>query len=98
MVKGWFVGNFAPAAMVSDQFEVGLKQYKQGEFEVRHVHKIATEITVIVSGEVRMNGRTFGAGDIIVLEPGEPTDFSAITDSITVVVKTPSAKNDKYLV
>jgi quercetin dioxygenase-like cupin family protein len=98
MVKGWFVGNFEPTALTSNQFEVGLKHYKQGDSEQRHVHKVATEITVVVSGEVRMNGETFTTGDIIVLEPGEPTDFAATTDATTVVVKTPSAPSDKYLV
>jgi quercetin dioxygenase-like cupin family protein len=98
MVKGWFVGDFEPTALPSNQFEVGLKHYKQGDSEQRHVHKVATEITVVVNGEVRMNGETFRTGDIIVLEPGEPADFAAVTDASTVVVKTPSAPRDKYFV
>jgi quercetin dioxygenase-like cupin family protein len=98
MTKGWFVGNFEPTVLKTDQFEVGLKQYKKGDVEAKHVHRIATEITVIVSGEVRMNGQNFKAGQIIVLDPGESTDFSALTDVTTLVVKTPSAKDDKHLV
>jgi hypothetical protein len=53
---------------------------------------------MIVSGQVKMNGRVFGAGDIVVVHPGEPTDFEALTDTTTTVVKLPSAKGDKYLV
>ena len=45
-----------------------------------------------------MNGRVFAAGDIVVLKPGEATDFEALTDTTTTVVKLPSAKGDKYLV
>ena len=37
------------------------------------------------------------AGDIAMVEPGEATDFVALTDAVTVVVKMPSAMGDEYL-
>jgi len=40
-------------------------------------------------------GRTWEAGDIIVVEPGEATSFTAITDATNVVVKVPSVVGDK---
>ena len=43
-----------------------------------------------------MNGKTLGNGDIITIPPGEATDFKALTDVTTVVVKVPSSKDDKY--
>mgnify|MGYP003436937234 FL=1 len=98
MTKGWFVGAFNPSAHSTDACEVAVKSYKAGEKESAHYHKIATEITLIVSGKVRMAGREWAEGDIVVLEPGEVTDFEALTDAINVVVKTPAALNDKYLV
>jgi quercetin dioxygenase-like cupin family protein len=98
MTGGWFVGDFAPTVFKTDQFEVGLKYYKKGDYEDRHVHKIAAEITVIVTGHARMNDKNFETGDIIVLEPGESMDFAALTDCSTLVVKLPSVKNDKYFV
>ena len=45
-----------------------------------------------------MCGKEWSAGDVIVLEPGEVTDFEALTDAVNVVVKTPGASNDKYVV
>lgn len=36
-------------------------------------------------------------GDIILIEPGEFTKFKSVTDSTTVVVKTPSIVGDKYI-
>ena len=45
-----------------------------------------------------MNGRTFSTGDIIVLEPGDMTDFRALENTTTVVVKMPSIAGDKYRV
>jgi len=96
MVKGWFVGDFEPTVLQTKDFEVAVKHYKRGDYEDYHVHKIATEITVIVYGWARMGENAVSAGDIIVIEPNEPTDFRAISNVITVCVKVPSVKGDKY--
>ncbi|WP_025600702.1 cupin domain-containing protein [Burkholderia sp. WSM2230] len=98
MIKGWFVGGFEPTAFSTDACEVAVKTYAAGTREEAHVHRIASEITVIVSGRVRMVGKEWTAGDIVVLSPGDVTDFEALTDTVNVVVKTPGARNDKYLV
>jgi quercetin dioxygenase-like cupin family protein len=98
MIKGWFVGGFSPSALKTEAVEVAVKEYKAGDHEGAHYHKIATEITVIVSGRVKMMGKEWGPGDIIVVEPGEATDFEALTDATNVVVKLPGALNDKYIV
>jgi quercetin dioxygenase-like cupin family protein len=97
MIKGWFVGNFEPSLLKTNNVEVAVKEYKKGDFENRHYHKIATEITVIISGRVRMNGIEYTKGDMIVIDPNESTDFEALEDSVNAVVKYPGASNDKYL-
>ena len=97
MFKGWFVGSFAPSAHDTNACEVAVKKYFKGDQEDLHHHKIATEVTLILSGQVKMMGKIFQDGDIIVLEPSEVTDFEAITDAVTVVVKTPSVSGDKFL-
>ncbi|MES2204580.1 MAG: hypothetical protein V4496_05085 [Pseudomonadota bacterium] len=97
MIKGWFVGGFSPTAYHTQACEVAVKNYKAGDYEATHFHKIATETTLVFSGRVRMAGREWSAGDIIVLEPGEKTDFEALTEAVTVVVKVPGAPNDKYI-
>ena len=98
MTKGRFVGNFSPTLYSTNDVEVAVKSYKAGDYEGSHYHKIATEITVIVSGIVRMNGVEYSAGDIIVMEPNDVTDFYAVTDAVNTVVKIPGANNDKYIV
>jgi len=45
-----------------------------------------------------MNGTLYSSGDIITIEPGEATDFQALEDTITTVVKIPCVKDDKYIV
>lgn len=97
MKGGWFVGDFSPSVLRSPDFEVAVKRYRAGDAEARHCHRQAVELTLIVSGQVRMNGVVCGPDDIVVLEPGEWTDFTALTDAVNVVVKTPSVMGDKFL-
>ena len=96
MVRGWFVGNFEPSLYRTTDVEVAVKHYQPGQYEGWHYHGIATEVTVIISGEVEMNGVRYKTGDIVVMEPGEGTDFQALTETITVVVKIPGANDDKH--
>lgn len=97
MIKGWFVGAFTPSILTTTDCEVAVKKYSKGEMEAAHYHRIATEITVIVSGHVRMAGKEWKEGDIILLEPGEVSAFEALSDTTTVVVKHPGVLDDKYL-
>lgn len=96
MVRGWFVGNFDPTLIRTNDVEVAVKEFKKGDYERRHHHKIATELTVVVSGRVRMNGVECGKGDIVVVEPNQSTDFEVLEDAVVTVVKFPGASNDKY--
>jgi quercetin dioxygenase-like cupin family protein len=94
---GWFLGDFEPTLLSNAAFEVSVKYYRKGDNEPSHYHKLATEWTVITAGEVEMNGLRYSPGDIIEVAPGEITQFTAITDATTTVVKVPSIKGDKYI-
>lgn len=94
-VKGWFVGNFEPS-LLKRNFEVGFHQHHAGEYHQDHFHKQSTEINLVVEGEIRINGRTFVAGDIFVLEPYEISQCEYITDTKLVVVRSQSDPTDKY--
>jgi len=97
MKNGWFLGNFEPTVVKTAQCEVAVKEYKAGDFEATHYHKIAQEVTVVISGRVEMCGKIFTKGDIISLDPKEQTSFKALTDAVIVAVKIPSVANDKFL-
>jgi len=96
MVKGWFIGPFSPTLLHNDQFECAVTRYRLGDSEGVHLHRVATEFTVIIHGRVRMNGVVYGPDDIVVIAPGESTDFEALEDTCTVVVKVPAVLGDKY--
>lgn len=97
MKGGWFVGNFDPSLIKTNDVEVAVKKYQKGSYEAAHYHKVATELTVVVSGKVRMFDREFHVNDIVIVEPGDCTDFQALEDSVCAVVKYPGANNDKYI-
>lgn len=98
MKRGWFIGSFQPTLADTEDVEVAVKKYNVGEYEDAHYHKVATEYTLIISGQALMFGQVLGAGDIIVVDPNDTTDFLALTEVKNVVVKLPGVKNDKYLV
>ena len=97
MFGGWFIGNFNPSLLKTKDVEVAVKRYGKGDYDSEHYHKIGTEYTVIVKGQVEMSGEKYYDDDIIVVSPTEKTDFRALTDAVTVVVKVPGANDDKYL-
>jgi hypothetical protein len=43
-----------------------------------------------------MNGVLYERDSILEIHPGEVTDFEALTDVVTVVVKVPAVPGDKY--
>ena len=94
--KGWFVGNFTPTIISSDEVEIAIKRYKANDHDNAHHHLIADEITVVVDGVVKMNNIIYNKDDVILIEKGDVTDFTALTNAITCVVKIPCIKGDKY--
>ncbi len=97
MERGWFIGPFVPTLYATEQFECAVKRYRAGDKEASHVHRVATEYTVIADGSVKMNGVIYGRDCIIEVQPGEATNFEALTDVVTFVVKIPAVAGDKYL-
>ena len=94
--KGWFVGRFEPTLLATDGVEVAVKHYRSGDHEPAHHHKVATELTAVIAGRVQMSGEEIGPGEIIRIAAGQSTDFHAVTDATTVVVKVPCVAGDKY--
>lgn len=94
---GWIVGNFQPSIIENTSMEVGVKHFHKGQSEEKHFQKIATEVTVVVSGVCRIGQQEFQAGTVIVVEPMEAVDFEALTDCTLVAIKSPSIPSDKIL-
>ena len=72
------------------ELQIVLKEWE------KHFHKIATEITFIIKGKIKINDTIFSSGDIFVIEPNEIADPTFLEDSEVIVVKLPSNASDKY--
>src|SRR3989338_3445097 len=96
--RGRIIGDITPVILQTKAFEFCAKDYKAGDSEAAHVHKVATEISVIVTGSFKMNDTLLKKGDVLVMEPNDVGQFSCLEDGSIAVVKVPSVKGDKYLV
>ncbi len=95
--NGWLLGNFSPAVIQTSEFEVCVKTFMVGDRETSHYQVIATEVTVVLSGKVRMGEILLTEDEILVVEPGEVVDFEALTDCRVLGIKFPSLPEDKVL-
>jgi quercetin dioxygenase-like cupin family protein len=95
-VRGWFIGNFEPSLLKTDQFEVGLLTHKKGEAWAAHYHKESIEYNVLVSGKMVIQGKELNSGDVFVFNKGEIADPDFLEDCTLVVVKVPSIPSDKF--
>lgn len=93
MVRGWFVGAFTPTVWHSADVEVGYRVHEAG-IRDWHYHTHVSEVNLIISGEMILQGKHLKAGDIFELAPYEVTDPEFLTDCGIVCVKFPS-QNDK---
>lgn len=96
--RGWFIGDFPEAVVRTQDFEVCWQSNQAGVKDIPHVHKIITEVQLITSGRMIINGEEFGPGDIYVSEPDEHYHAHYVEDTQVVAIKFPSIPTDKYLV
>jgi hypothetical protein len=92
---GWLVGNFRPRIFQSDDLEVGLKRFKKGDREAEHFQRVATEITIVIFGEICLGVSRYREGDIVEIPPMESAGFEALSDCCLLVIKRPSIPDDK---
>jgi dTDP-4-dehydrorhamnose 3,5-epimerase-like enzyme len=96
--RGWFVGNFTKAAFQTEACEVSYKFHTKGEHWPLHYQEKITEINLMVSGEMIMQGQKLVTGDIFIIYPYEIADPEFLTDCGIVCVKVPGIQNDKVVV
>lgn len=95
-VRGWFIGNFEPSLLKTEDFEVGLLTHKKGEVWPKHYHKIGTEYNVLISGSMTIGGTVMEPGDVFAFNPGDLADPVFHEDCKVLCVKAPSIPGDKY--
>ncbi|MDO8260912.1 MAG: hypothetical protein Q7T50_05470, partial [Candidatus Magasanikbacteria bacterium] len=73
--KGWILGDFEPSIFRVKHFEVCIKRYDAGYIDNPHFHKVAKEITVIISGKFKIDAKIAKEGDIFVIYPNSSIRF-----------------------
>jgi quercetin dioxygenase-like cupin family protein len=94
--RGWFIGNFEPAVLKTNQFEVGLLTHKKGEIWPKHYHAQHTEYNLLVKGSMYICGSKIEEGEIFVLEHNEVADPYFYEDCLILCIKQPSIPGDKH--
>mgnify|MGYP003442867589 CR=1 FL=1 len=98
MKDGWFVGNFSPTAFSTNLFEVCYKTHQKGELWDTHYHEFSTEINLLISGKMTINGIELNAGDIFTIEPYYIAAPIFLEDCTLIIIKTPSIPGDKKII
>jgi quercetin dioxygenase-like cupin family protein len=96
--KGWIVGDFEPTIYKNPHVEVAHHFHEKGFVGEKHTHKIGTELSYIVRGSLIASGHTLSSGQMFIYYPNEIACVEFLEDTDLVVIKWPSASNDKYLV
>lgn len=94
--RGWFIGNFKPSILPTEQFEVALLTHQKNEYHAPHYHAIATEYNLVIEGIIQVNGKVFQQNDIFIFLPKETAHVEFLTDCKILCIKTPSIPTDKY--
>ena len=54
-LNGWFVGNFKPNLIYSEDIEFGYKRIPKNTYPDYHFHKFKTEYTILIEGSIAMD-------------------------------------------
>jgi hypothetical protein len=91
------IGDFEPSFLRRKTYEVAKMSHIKGERHDFHVHEYATEINLLLEGELDINGHTILPGCVFILSPGYIACPLFRKDCKLICVKTPSIPTDKIL-
>ncbi|CAN1486501.1 hypothetical protein MCEMIE24B_00070 [Microbacteriaceae bacterium] len=94
---GWLAGDFSPALLRSKELEVSIKHFEAGSSEPEHYQRSVTEITIVLIGRCLLAGEVLTTGDILIIPPLLSASFHAETEVLLLVLKSPSAPEDKVV-
>ena len=97
-VKGWVVGDFEPSILRHKDLEVGIAYHKKNEPTQQHYHTSSEEYNFIINGRMRVNEKILEKGDIFIYERMDISNCEFIEDTTLMIIRIPSAPNDKVIV
>tara|TARA_A100001515_G_scaffold8245_2_gene6908 strand:- start:4743 stop:5069 length:327 start_codon:yes stop_codon:yes gene_type:complete len=94
--RGWIVGDFEPTLFKTIDNDIGILRVRKGDKSDGHFHSKHTEHNIIISGKVEIDGHILREDDIFVYEPFDESHVYFLEDTVLLVIKNPSTKNDKH--
>lgn len=100
--NGWLIGDFEPSLLRTKDFECALHKYPKGHKSDGHFHKIAKEYNLIIKGKCEVWSEYLN--QYIKLRkhegwtyfPGQCSNVRFLKDTTLLIIKLPSATDDKY--
>jgi len=96
--RGWFIGNFEPSLLQTEDFEVGVHEYKKDQYWAPHFHKLSNEFNLLIEGKMKVCDQEINAGQLFVIEKEEWASPVFLEDCKVLIIKVPSIPGDKYFV
>lgn len=96
--RGWFIGDFEPSLERIKSFEACYTVHARNEASPPHYHTRSTEINLVVSGQLRVNGKMLKEGDIFIYDKHEVSDVQFLEDTKLLIIRIPSEPSDKVIV
>jgi hypothetical protein len=96
--RGWFIGDFEPSLERLKTFEACYTSHKRDETSDPHYHTSSTEINLVISGKLLVNGKLLEEGGIFIYDKNEVSDVQFVEDTKLLIIRIPSAPNDKVIV
>lgn len=97
-LRGWIIGDFTPSLLRTQDFEICIVSHKKNEKSSPHYHTSSTEINVVLSGNLEVNGSVLRKHDIFIYERNEVSNVRFISDSELCVIRVPSKPDDKVII
>lgn len=97
-VRGWIIGNFYPAVLRVNDYEVGILTHKKDEQWDYHYHQSMIEINLLVRGRMMINNKVLETGDVFTFVPNQLACPKFTSDCLVVCIKCPSVVGDKKIV
>lgn len=98
MFNGWFIGNFEPSVLKTDQFEVGYLFHKKDEKWPVHYHEKLTEINVLIKGKMILNDILITENTIFTIHKNDIACPIFLEDCSILCIKIPSVFGDKVII
>tara|TARA_R110000851_G_scaffold105515_5_gene223933 strand:+ start:51 stop:377 length:327 start_codon:yes stop_codon:yes gene_type:complete len=94
--RGWLVGDFEPSLFKAKDNDIGILRVDKGDESDGHFHKSHVEYNIIITGKVKIQNNILIEDDIFIYEPLDKSHVEFLEDTILLVIKNPSTKNDKH--